>query len=488
MSESLCVDFTALPLLANALHEARLDRELRRAEAQRLPGDVLRDAVELEHDAPRRDPGGPELRRSLALAHANLGRLLRHRDVREHPDPDSTLALHLARDRAASCLDLARGDAFRLERLQPELAEIEFRAALRGAADAALELLAELGLLGLQHDEALILSQALRRRLAFAFAATAGAASFFGQALVLRHRVVLEDLALEDPDLDPARPVGRKRGRGAVIDVGPQGVQRNAALAVPLHARGFGSAETARAVDADAFRAEAHGRLHGALHGAPEGDPALELLCDRFRDERRVDLGLADLDDVDRHLRRGHPADELAQLLDVGALLADDDARARGVNRHPALPVRALDHDLRHGGLLQLLHQRLADRHVLVHQLRVFALAGEPARVPGPVEAEPKTDRVDFLAHQITSRLLFGGDFANHDRQVRERFQDARATTAGAGVEALEDESLADVGLADHEIVDVEIVVVLGVGNGALEAFADVPRDPLPRELEVGKR
>src|SRR3954469_7930877 len=146
MSESLWVDFMAC-LLADALNEARLDRKLRGPEAQGLAGDVLRNAVDLEHDAARGDAGGPELGRALAFAHAHLGRLLRHRHVREHPDPDAALALHLACDGAPGGLDRARRDALRREPLQAELAEVELRAALRGTADAALELLAELGLL-----------------------------------------------------------------------------------------------------------------------------------------------------------------------------------------------------------------------------------------------------------------------------------------------------------------------------------------------------
>src|SRR5215204_1260153 len=149
--------FHELPsLLGDALDEARLDRQLRGAEAQRLAGDVLGDAVDLEHDAAGRDARRPELGRALALAHAHLGRLLRHRHVREDPDPDPPLALHLARDRAPR----------RLERLEAELAEIELRAALRGTADAALEGFAELGLLGLQHGEPLNPSRSLSGLLA----------------------------------------------------------------------------------------------------------------------------------------------------------------------------------------------------------------------------------------------------------------------------------------------------------------------------------
>src|ERR1700720_4832551 len=48
----------------------------------------------------------------------------------------------------------------------------------------------------------------------------------FGEPLILRHRVVRQDLALEHPDLDAAGAVGGL-GRGlAVIDIGAQGVQQ----------------------------------------------------------------------------------------------------------------------------------------------------------------------------------------------------------------------------------------------------------------------
>src|SRR5690348_18373162 len=77
--------------------------------------------------------------------------------------------------------------------------------------------------------------------------ATRTSAVAFGHLLVLRHRVVFHDLALEDPDLDAAGAVSRETGGNAVIDVGTQRVQRHAAFAVPLHARDFGAAETAGA-------------------------------------------------------------------------------------------------------------------------------------------------------------------------------------------------------------------------------------------------
>src|SRR5215213_8230941 len=110
------------------------------------------------------------------------------------------------------------------------------------------------------------------RRFALALAAPTRAASFFVQTLVLRHRIVLKDLAFEDPNLNAARAVGRERRRGTVINVGTQRMQRHAAFAIPLQASDFGSAQTPRAVDADALGAEPHGGLHRPLHGASERD------------------------------------------------------------------------------------------------------------------------------------------------------------------------------------------------------------------------
>src|SRR3977135_2980726 len=120
-----------------------------------------------------------------------------------------------------------------------------------------------------------------------------------GHLLVLGHRVVLKDFALEDPDLDAAGAERGERGGYAVIDIGAQRVQRHPAFAIPFHARDFGAAETARAVDTNALGAQTHRRLHRALHSAAESNTALELLRDRFGNQGRVKFRLADFDDVD---------------------------------------------------------------------------------------------------------------------------------------------------------------------------------------------
>src|SRR5690606_7896252 len=119
-------------------------------------------------------------------------------------------------------------------------------------------------------------------------ARTACSATFlqFRSLLLGGHRIVLHDLAFEDPDLDADDAVRRLRDAVAEIDVGAERVQRNAAFAIPLGAGDFRATQTAGDVDTDADGTETQRRLHGALHGAAERDAALELLGDRLGDER----------------------------------------------------------------------------------------------------------------------------------------------------------------------------------------------------------
>src|SRR6185437_9533669 len=88
---------------------------------------------------------------SLALAHAGLGRLLGHRLVGEHADPDLAAALDVTRERHTGGLDLARRHPPRLLRLQSIRAERHFRAARGDAGRAPLEHLAELDALRCEH-------------------------------------------------------------------------------------------------------------------------------------------------------------------------------------------------------------------------------------------------------------------------------------------------------------------------------------------------
>src|SRR5690242_7170767 len=208
-----------------------------------------------------------------------------------------------------------------------------------------------------------------------------------------------EGLALEDEDLHADGAVGRLGFREAVFDVGAQRVQRHAAFAVPLGARDLRAVQPPRAGDLDALGAEAHGVLHRALHRAAEHHALLELAGDRVGDELGVQLGLADLLDVHVHRHAHQALQRVAKALDVLALLADHHARARREDGDTRVLGGALDHDLAHGRVRELLLQVLADLDVLGEHAREVLGVRVPLRAPVAVHREAKAGRVDLLSH-----------------------------------------------------------------------------------------
>src|SRR5262249_21109522 len=139
-----------------------------------------------------------------------------------------------------------------------------------------------------------------------------------------------EPFALVEPHLDANRAVGREGFREAVIDVRAQRLQRQLAVQVPLGPRDFGAVQPAGDAHLDAARAKAQRGLDGLAHRAPERHALFELHRDRLGDELRVELWLLDLQNVDEHVAPGDLLQLLPQLVDLGALAADDDAGPRG--------------------------------------------------------------------------------------------------------------------------------------------------------------
>ena len=180
--------------------------------------------------------------------------------------------------------------------------------------------------------------------------------------------------------------------------------------------------------------------------------------------------------------RAGHRAQQLLQLLDVAALLADDHARARGIDADPADLGRTLDHHLGDRRLGQRLHDVAADLEILEQQAAVILAFREPAAVPGPVDLQAKPDRRGFLTHYASSCSR------TTTRMLAERLDDAARAAAGAGGETLHRDRLADAGFGDDQSIDVEVVVVLGIGDGRREHLADVVGHALGRELQNVER
>src|SRR5262245_25123904 len=211
-------------------------------------------------------------------------------------------------------------------------------------------------------------------------------------------RGLVQHFAVEHPHLHAARAVGRVRGRAGEVDVRAQGVQGHAPLTIGLETGHLRAAEATRAVHTDALCARAHRRRDRLLHRAPERHALLELLGDVLGDELRVQVGALDLLDVQLHLLLRELLHLLGELVDLLALAADHQARARGLDADRDLLALALDRDARDAGLVETLLEVPLDEQVLFQHVRVPALR-EPARVPGLHDAEPQPDRIGFLSH-----------------------------------------------------------------------------------------
>src|SRR5882762_4168976 len=144
--------FMVVPSRSNlAFDECRGHGKLRRRKPECLAGDLLAHAFDLEQHFAGQHPGDPVFDVALAGSHAHFERLLRDRYIREHADPDSPAALHVARDGAARRLDFASGHAAAIGGLEAVFAERDKIAALRAARNLALELFAEFSPLRLHH-------------------------------------------------------------------------------------------------------------------------------------------------------------------------------------------------------------------------------------------------------------------------------------------------------------------------------------------------
>src|SRR5207245_9600227 len=165
------------------------------------------------------------------------------------------------------------------------------------------------------------------------------------------------------------------------IDVRLERVQRQASILVPLRTSDLRSVQAPGDANLDAFRSETEGTLHRLLHRASEGDAPPELRGDVLRHELCVELRTLDLLKVDVDLTVDQLLQLITQLVHLGALAADDDARTGGVDVDAHLVGRALDVDLGYTGMRQPLLQIFAKLQIAMQRLRVV-LSREPARVP----------------------------------------------------------------------------------------------------------
>src|SRR5271157_286022 len=321
-------------LHARADQELGFDRQLAAGALHGLFRHLLVHAAQLEHHGARLHRGHPVFRSALAFSHAGFGGLLREGLVRKDADPDLAAPLHVARDGDAARLDLPVGDPFLFQSHQPEVAERYFGAAGGPALHFPAHLLAVFRSLGAQHDRLLLTSvtAAVAAVAPVTVVTSLAAPAHEKPGVVLLRRPV--DLAVEYPDLDADAPEGGDGGRRAVVDVGAEGVQRNAPFLELLAPRHFRPGKPARNLHLDPLHAGLHRVQAGHLARPAVRGAGLDLPPDVFRHELRVRLGAFDLLDAELDLLADALLQLPAQLLDVRALRADEHAGAAGVDDH----------------------------------------------------------------------------------------------------------------------------------------------------------
>ena len=133
--------------------------------------------------------------------------------------------------------------------------------------------------------------------------------------------------------------------------------------------------------------------------------------------------------------RLGELRHGLADLVDVGALLADDDARTRRIDRHAALLVRPLDDDLRHRRLLEHLES----------EPRGCGMSSCSSLPYSPLLANQRESQVRLMPRRRPIGLTFCPiacssspgrcrrfDLAHDDGQIRKRLLDPPGAAARA--------------------------------------------------------
>src|SRR5262245_63764060 len=202
-----------------------------------------------------------------------------------------------------------------------------------------------------------------------------------------------------DPDLDADVALGGLGLGEPVLDPGPQRGQRDAAGHVALGPGHLGPAQPPGQLDADPLGAGLHRLVQGALERAPETGPLLQLLGDVLGHQLRIHLRPVDLHRLDLDVAVGQVLQLVRELIDLLALLADDDADAGRVDVDHDLLARPLDADARDAGVAVAPLDVLADLHVLDQQLGEVLLAGEPAAQPVRHDPGAEPGGPNFLPH-----------------------------------------------------------------------------------------
>src|SRR5690606_37912333 len=144
----------------------------------------------------------------------------------------------------------------------------------------------------------------------------------FGISAIAILLVVISQI---DPDLDTNDALSRFCFRQPVVQMPPQGGQRNRAANRLLASRHFRASRTTSQFNLDSLDSRFHYLIERSLDRPPEAAPLLQLLGDVFADQLRTAERIVDFDDLRFHPTAGQVLQFGLQSVDLLSLAADDD-------------------------------------------------------------------------------------------------------------------------------------------------------------------
>ena len=263
-------------------------------------------------------------------------------------------------------------------------------------------------------------------------------------------------------------------GLHRVVDIGTEGVERDAALLEGLAACHLGVIETAVEEHLDTLGTGTHGVTDGVAGGTAVIDTTLDLAGDAVGDDSSLHVGATYLEDIDLDLLVGDLLELFLELIHLAAAGADDTSGTCGADGDGDELEGTLDDDAGDAAVSESGIEVGAELVILVDCLSDVSLLAKPRAVPATDDAEAIAYWISLLSHGslLVNSVITCIDI---DRQIASSLTDAIATALSAGAHPLERRSLVDVDLADVELplVGVLLILLLPVGDSTLEGAAD---------------
>src|SRR5699024_2876232 len=157
-----------------------------------------------------------------------------------------------------------------------------------------------------------------------------------------------------------------------------------------------------------------------------------------------------------------------AQTIDILTFLADDNARARGVNRDSRRACRTVDLNPADLRIRQLGANEVADFQVGIQGIAITTAFGIPARCPLGRNAETEPCWMYFVTH---SRIRLSVRDTN--RQMTRALENSICTATRTWLHALHGRPLVNHDRGHAQLINISTFVVLGIGDSRFEQLAD---------------